>query len=839
MVALAVLSTACGRLEPLSTQEALERLNVATTKIYASDGSLIANLHGEINRDIVPLDRVPRHARDAVIAIEDERFWTHKGVDLRSITRAALSNLNDDDDRLQGGSTISQQLAKNLYFPNPERTLSRKVSEARVTLQLEQQYTKRDILEMYLNTIYLGRGVYGLQTAARSYFRVDASDLSLAQAAFLAGVIHEPGRYQFSPSDPPDRRQERAEAGIRRRNTVLSRMLTLGVIEPEDADAASEEPLEVFPPSETKWQYPYFVDMVLRQLGVLRNSRSDTLDERYSFLGDTFDERSQNVYRGGLRVYTTLDPRVQDAAERSVREMLPADLSRLSAALTAIEPGTGYVRAVVGGRDYYPSCEDDAASSHTCKLAKVNLALGDYGGGSGRQTGSAFKTVALATALERGVSLQSSFSGAQFTHPIPLSEAWRVNNYEGSGGGAVNLVEATVRSVNAAYARLVIFGIGEGDALKGAERVADMARRMGIPFATPEALRIACGDDYLKVGSCTPADVVPATTLGAKEVSTLDLASAYGTIANDGIWVEPTAIVRITDATGRTIYEANPRRQRAMSPAVASGISHVLQQVIERGTATGARIDREAAAKTGTSQQWRDALLAGYVPQLAAVVWVGNPIPVQRSDGGFEVESMHPSNGYPRRVTGGSYPADIWRAFMTRALEGVPVERFEQPPSSLFVPDSAQLPEGSVPDVLGLPAGEATQVLQGAGFDVTESRCISDLGVGGIVVKQTPSPGVALPEGSPVDICLSFEQGPVRPPSESDDEMGVVPDVVGESRARANTAINGAGFEREDHKECDPSGATGAGVVWKQDPVGGTNAPAGSTVHVWYNGAGC
>lgn len=771
------VATSCSQLEPLSTRDALERLTVATSKVYDARGNVIANLHGEINRDIAPLDQIPKHVRDAVVAIEDGRFWQHQGLDLRSITRAALSNLRSGPDsaRLQGGSTITQQLAKNLYFPRPARTLSRKVAEARVTWELERQYTKQQILEMYLNTIYLGRGLYGFETAARSYFGKSVSDLAVEEGALLAGLIHEPGRYDWSPDDAPERRTERQQAALSRRSIVLGQMQRLGMITETQADAARETPVRVRPTGERQWQHPYFVDLVLRQLGVLRNSQSDLLDPRFDFLGTTAAERSRNVYRGGLRIYTALDPRAQQAAEEAVRTVLPAGLDRLSAALTAIEPGTGYIRALVGGRDYYPDCEPaqpggPEVTTHLCRLAKVNLALGNYGGGSGRQPGSSFKPFVLAAAVQRGISLHQRFASHAFSYPY-TGGVWKVSNYDGAGGGAMTLVDGTARSVNAVYARLEIEGLGDGDGIKGATHVATVARRMGIGFPTREELESRCGDDYKRVDACLAADDTPAIALGAKEVSPLDVASAYATFANDGVRVAPTAVVRITDPKGRVLYRADPERFRAIPAGVARGVTYALQEVVKRGTGTRAALDRPTAGKTGTSQQWRDAWFDGYVPQLAAAVWVGNPIPRP----GTGVESMTPANGYPQRIVGGSYPALIWQAFMQKTLEGVPVRDFAPPPTALFR-------------------------------------------------------GTSRPEPSPT---------PTLTPENLDAFDGEVPDVVGLKYVRAETALRRAGYAAQTVEGCDESGSVAEREVFAQDPPGGTAAATGTTVTIAYQGTDC
>ncbi len=768
--------TACGRLQPLSTKEALARLNIATSKVYDANGNVIANLHTEINRDIATLDQIPVNVRNAAVAIEDERFWRHQGIDLRSVIRALSSNAkNHSTGGLQGGSTISQQLAKNLYFPRPARTIGRKIEEARVTYQLEQQYTKSKILEMYLNTIYLGRGTYGVETAARSYFGKSASELTLSEGAFLTGLIHEPARYEWSPSDPPQKRRERIAVARARRNHVLDRMRILHLIGPETAKRAQAEALDVKPVQQSRWEHPYFVDYVLRELGVFGGT-TGSLDPRFDFLGTTSKERFSNLHRGGLRIYTTLDAKAQSAAEDALKETIPKDLVRLDAALAAIEPTTGYVRALVGGKDYYPICKGpEDKQPRECHLANVNLALGRFGGGGGRQPGSSFKPFVLAAALERGIPLYDTFDSSPFTYDFAGGE-WKVGNYEGEGGGSRTLVDATQHSINAVFAHLEIDGVGSGNAFLGSQRVAMVARRMGVGFPTPDQLRERCGSEYKTTDRCIPADDTPAIALGAKEVSPIDMASAYATFANDGVRIDPTAIVRITDDHGRILYNARPEEARVLPAGVARGVTYALQQVVHGGTGTAAALsDRPAAGKTGTSENWTNAWFDGYVPQLAAAVWVGNAITSN--------ESMTPGNGYPFRVVGGTYPAQIWHAFMTKALDGIPVRDFRDPPEQLFTG------RGTIPELTPTPLPTATS---------SES-----------------------------------------PPPISTAEPANVPDVIGLNFGDAGNRLRNRGFGVASQSGCDPKGKAELHEVFAQSPGGDEEAPRGSVVSVTFQGGGC
>jgi penicillin-binding protein 1A len=724
-----------------STEEANSFLRSSrSSKMYMANGELLANLHGEIDRDPVALEDIPRAMRNAAIAIEDRRFYSHGGLDVRGIARAFLRNVSNGD--RQGGSTISQQLAKNLYFHGEQRTVFRKGSEAVLTLGIEGMSTKEQILEAYLNTAYFGRGAYGVQTAAKSYFRKDVSKLSLGEAAFLAGLIHMPGRYDFTSSDSPEEQDERREAAMRRRNVVLEAMADAGYISRANARRVAATDLSIQRPKDPRWRHPYFVDAVLRELGVLRNRGEDKPNDRFDFLGDSHTERAQSVYRDGLRIHTTLDPEAQANAERALSEQLPdGELPKLSAALVSMEPGTGNVRALIGGRDYYPKgCDDESDDQKpVCRHAKVNLALGSVAGGSGRQPGSSFKPIVLAAALENGLSLRQTVDGSPFQHSYDIGQTWKVANYEGSAGGTMSIVDATVKSVNAAYGRLEIQFLGKGKATDGSAKVAAVSRKLGIDFPTADALRARCGENYQKNGGCTPADQVPAIALGAKEVSPLEMAGAYATFANDGIYARPNFVSKITDSEGKVLYRAEPERHRAISEKTATGVSHVLEQVIQRGTGRAAALDRPAAGKTGTSQMWRDAWFAGYIPQLTSVVWVGNPVPVQEGDGSWSIESMTPANGYGLRVTGGSYPARIWGAHMTPTVEGLPQLDFDEPDADLFKPPKSSLGGGK--SLVGMSGIDATIMAKRQGNVVVHRACPPGGGTRGITVWKQEQRG--------------------------------------------------------------------------------------------------
>lgn len=591
-----------------------------TTFVYDRDGRVIARLHAEVDRTLVPLDAIPLHLRQAVIAAEDKDFYEHGGISPLAILRAAWTDLTRG--RLeQGGSTITQQYVKNVYTGS-ERSFGRKVREAILALKLERQLSKDEILARYLNTVYFGNGAYGVEAAARTYFGVPARRLTVLQSATLAGLI--PAPEAFDPVTHPERARER-------RNLVLRRMAEEGYLTPAQAEELGREPLRVRARRPPEFgRYGYFVDVVVRRL----------LD-RYGY-GQTFT--------GGLRVRTTLDVDWQRAAEEAVARYLgPGDPE---AALVAVDPRDGAVRALVGGRDF--------------RRDKFNLATQAH-----RQTGSAFKPFTLAVALEEGISLQSVWSGPPtlvVDDPRcagPGGEPWEVSSYADASYGTMSLLDATAYSVNTIYAQLVT--------VVGPERVVEVAHRMGIE---------------------SPLQPVCSITLGSQPVTPLEMTAAYATLAARGTFHPPLTVERVASAHGDVLERARPRGRPALEPNVADLVTLALQRVIEAGTGTNADLGRPAAGKTGTAQDYADAWFCGYVPQLAACVWVGH------REGRVP---MHDVAGFAN-VTGGSVPALIWRDFMLRVLEGVSVQPFPQP--SLEGLD--RFPEGAVPPTMPSPSPTPT-----------------------------------------------------------------------------------------------------------------------------------
>lgn len=583
-----------------------ERALPLRSTIYAADGSRLARLFRE-NRSLVSLKEMTPSLVSAVLAAEDSRFYEHGGYDLRSIARAALVNLKRGEMQ-QGGSTITQQYVKNTYFRHADRTLERKARELRLAIEVERRYSKDEILERYLNAVYLGAGAYGVEAAAETYFGERVGSLSLAQSALLAGLIKGPSLYD--PMQNPKKAKQR-------RSYVLDRMLALKKIGSRATARAKRSPLGVLDePPKLKTREPYFVEAVKQE--VLENPA----------LGATEVERARSLFQGGIQVETTLVPVIQRAAKRAVDQILdrPGDPS---AALVAIRPRTGQIVAMVGGKDWSAS--------------QVNLALGREGGGSGRQAGSTFKAIDAAAAMEQGIGLDTEFESSPETFVSSDGSTWSVSNAEGGGGGPLTLREALVHSVNGVYARLAL-QIGAG-------QIATQAHLMGVQARLPSH---------------------PSIALGSGEVSVLDMAAAYATLANNGTAVEPTTIRRIELPDGQSFGSEQERVRSVVSPGNAYLLTKTLEEVIERGTGVAARIGRPAAGKTGTTNNYADAWFVGYTPQLVAAVWVGYP------EGSIPMTNVHGI-----RVFGGTFPALIWKQFMSAALQGKPVRDFILPPSDL------------------------------------------------------------------------------------------------------------------------------------------------------------
>jgi len=603
LIGLCLVASGCS-LKPINLGKE-EPLPLRTT-VTSDDGRVLARLFKQ-NRTLVAYKEIPKTLIEAVLAAEDSRFFEHPGYDLEAIARAALSNLKEGE-VVQGGSTITQQYVKNTFFRKPGRTFERKAREVRLAIEVERRYSKKEILERYLNTVYFGAGAYGIKAASQAFFGHGQKGLTLTESALLASVIKSPSFYD--PRDHPGNARGR-------RDYVLDRMLELDVIGPRRADKAQEMPLGVTSaPPRMPTREPFFVEAVRQEI---------YRDRRF---GSAEQDRARAWWEGGLNIETTLDLRLQRLAESAVGRVLnqPGDPE---AALISIDPQTGEVVAMVGGRDWSAS--------------QVNLALGKAGGGSGRQPGSSFKPIVAAAAMEAGISLDTQYESGPANFLLDDGSTWSPGNYEGSDYGVLTVGEAMVKSVNGVYARL---GLD-----LGAGQIATQAELMGVR---------------------SDLAAYPSIALGSEEVSVLDMASVYATLANYGTAIEPTTIKRVTLPGGEVIEPDQEVIPGTIAPGNAYLLTKVLEQVVQRGTGIGAAIGRPAAGKTGTTDDYGDAWFVGYTPQLVTAVWVGYP------NGRVPMLNVHGI-----RVLGGTFPATIWRLFMTGAMQGVPVKEFRVPKSEL------------------------------------------------------------------------------------------------------------------------------------------------------------
>jgi penicillin-binding protein 1A len=700
LTVMAVTASACSSAR--SAAPVLLPVNAEPSAIYDMHGTLITTLREE-NRSSVPLERIPSVLQDAVVAIEDARFWEHKGVDPRAVARAASSNAASGEVS-QGGSTITQQYVK-LAILTPEQTLSRKLEEASLALALERNYSKELILELYLNTIYLGNGAYGVQAASQSYFGVPVEQLRVEQAAMLAGIIQAPSRN--NPRTDP-------ESALKRRNLVLKRMRDQQYITSTQYEAAVAAPVELAElPAQTEqtaYAAPHFVDAV-----------KDWLLNDSDALGKTPGARRETLLRGGLSITTTIDLNLQNQAETSIGEVLPGqgvDPKTPDAALVSIEPGTGFVRAMVGGYNYF--------GTHSYRQS--NLAMG-----SGRQTGSTFKPIVMATALDAGVSPSKQFaspSRARFNIP---GGVWSVKGGAGLGSGTMR--DCTVVSSNTCFANVI------QDPAVGPDKANEMAKKLGIVS--------------------TKLVATPAMVLGPNNTTVEDMADVYATFANAGVRVPPTVVTKITGPDGSVIYQHAHSQSKAIEPAVAAQVSTALQGVIAGGTGTSAKIGREAAGKTGSAQNNTDAWFCGYVPQLATAVWVGFAEPRANKTGQRSLVSMTSPN---TRITvfGGTYPARIWASFMKGALADTPELPLIEPvlpeatPTTVAAPNASVLapvpanPYVEVPDLVGMGLSSAKSELEKLGLSSESVTVFSASEAAGSVTAQSPRPGSKLLAGSSV-----------------------------------------------------------------------------------------
>ena len=562
----------------------------AASQFYDINGNVIYTTLSEERRVPVSIDKIPKHVQQAFIAIEDNRFYEHSGIDYRGTARALVSTLSGRE--VQGGSTITQQLAKNAFLTQ-ERSIIRKIKEAFIAKELEHKYTKDEILTMYLNQIYFGQGAYGIESASLYYFGKHVQNLDIAEAATLAAIPKSPNYY--NPFENPKESKNRQEL-------VIDQMVKYGFISADSAAKAKAKKM-VYSTSHKQQNNPrgYFFDMISQK--VIAEVGADAL------------------YKGGLKIYTTLDMDMQLAAEKAMRH-LPnyytdsKKLAQPQMALAAVDPKTGYVKAMIGGRG-----QD--------KFNRATLAV--------RQPGSAFKPFVYLTAMQNGFTPASIIEDKE----EEFAKGWKPQNSDMQWHGKVSLRTALKRSINVPTIKLAREG--------GVDKIVANVERMGITTL---------------VDSGAYSDVNLAMALGglSKGVNPLEMASAYGVLATNGLYNKPIALLKIVDRDGKVLYQAKPQSKRVVDAASAYLTTNMLEDVLVSGTGGGMGIGRPAAGKTGTTDTYIDAWFVGYTPDLSTAVWVGDD-----------------NNKPMQRMYGSGAPLSIWHEFMINALASTPRTGFSNP----------------------------------------------------------------------------------------------------------------------------------------------------------------
>jgi penicillin-binding protein 1A len=781
--------------------------------VYAEDGTELAELTFEENRVPVELDAIPQVAIDAVLATEDAAFYEHEGVNHLAIVRAALTNFRAGGIE-SGASTITQQYVK-MTFLSPEQTLARKLEEAIYAIQLEDELTKDEILERYLNRSYFGVGVYGIGTAAQRYFSKDVADLTLGEAAMLAGLLRAP------EANNPINSMENAEA---RRNIVLRQMAQHGFVTPAQAQAAIDRPLEIEVSDPPTPLNPFWVSWISQLLVNERvagelGTQTDALEA----MGATAEERRRTVFQSGLRIHTTLDREMQSEGEGALRRALlsedagPEEIARAPmGAIVSIEPGTGAIRTLAVGPYGFGSCIEDGrwadqleSGELLCDRTTVNAAVPGMGA-SGRQPGSSFKPVVATAALEDGLSAGLTLD-ARGPQPIPgcndpstESGLWEPRNT--GGDDVLDMYGATARSSNVYHALL----IGE----IGPDRTAEMFRRLS-GYDVPEN------------------DVFCPLALGATDIFPLAMASAYATLANRGEYCAPYPIERIEGPDGRVLWEHNGTCEQVIDREVADRVVDLLAGPVRSGgTAPVANLGEwPTRGKTGSTNDNRDAWFVGFVKQLATAAWIGYP----NNNRIYETEEQaraacgEPVASNPReclrtdtqllrnvtiagrsygQVFGGTIPAPMWADYMSRVVQRYEPEGF---------PDPGPLPTAPVPDLLqAATVEEAEDIALTAGFRFASEEVV-DYRPAGTFVGQSPEAGSTQPLGAIIRLQISDGRG--LPP--------VIPDLLGLTLDQASAILFDIGYRNlfsreqpvEDERQIGRIVATGPGAGTPLDPL--------------------
>ena len=644
--------------------------------ILAADGSVLATIYYQ-NRIEVPLDSIAPIMRQATIAVEDARFLEHNGVDFRGIVRAAASNASSGEIS-EGASTLTMQYIKNVLVNQATSaeeldaargdSSARKIKEVRLALALEKRFTKSEILSRYLNIAYFGSGAYGIEAASRRYFSKPASNLTLAEAATLAGIVQRPTSYD--PIRNP-------ELSAERRNVVLGRMANLGYVSQADANRAMKIPMKsLLNPTQvsngcTSSYAPFFCDYVLQSI------------RENDVFGETPEERETFLRRGGYTITTTLDPTVQKSVTEIVNSTIPIDdPSGKAAAISMVQPGTGHIIAMTQNREWGTSGKGRTTYNYNAPQS--------MGGTIGMQAGSTFKVFTLAAALEAGISPNeyiSSPSPNTFNNfrncetGMPYDPVTVRNS---TTSGTLNMAQATAYSTNTYFMAI--------EERTGICRPVDIAESLGVTLGN--------GDPLLRV---------PSFTLGTMEIAPLSLANAYATFAAHGRYCEPVPILEIRDRDGAKLNVPNGDCRQVLDRSVADGVTVMLNGVVDGNIPgrTGAPMnlgDRPVAGKTGTTNESAAVWFAGFTPQVASAVWVGDP----RGGYAFPLKDVTINGNYYRQVYGGTIPGPIWKESMLAASADLPIANFDLRTEFTVAPDLPPEPEPGPFEEIFIPEGETT-----------------------------------------------------------------------------------------------------------------------------------
>ncbi len=687
------------------------------SSVFTADNVLLGQLT-ERNSQPTVFDDIPNLVIGAVLSAEDEDFMEHSGVDYQAVARALVEDLSGG--QKQGGSTITQQVVKQ-NFVGSESTLERKVAEATIAIELERRFTKEQILEYYLNSVFFGENAYGVTAAAQEYFGKTLDQLTIAEAAALTVPIRNPSLYNL---------RNDSTIPLRARDAVIDNMVEEGYITAAEGETAKAEPIRTVVHEE-------FLDPAPQ---VLIAARDTVLNDARYGLGATFLQRKRALFGcpaddteceggGGLRIYTTVDYRLQQEARRILQEWFPPGTDLPTGAIAMVDNRTGATLVMASGLDFGTDIE---AGQRQYDLATKGR----------RNPGSAFKPFGLVAALEQGIPLNSYWD---FSSPQILDfggvEPWVCRNAGTNEPGIRTLEEALYRSTNTVFCQVSI--------AVGPENIVDVAHRMGIK---------------------SPLGAVPAIVLGAQAVSPLEMASAFSTIANYGLRTENYLIERIEDADGNIVYQHEVEATQVLEPALAAATLNTMEKVITIGTGGRAYLGRPQFGKTGTHEAYRDAWFVGGIPQVTTSVWVGYP------DAQIEMRNLTIKGEFIPRMFGSSTPAPIWREFMTIVVADMPVEDFPPDPAGTNLYYAT--PRVEMPDVIGLDFENAIEELLQAGLEA-DIKLVNSDEPEDTVVASDPEPGERVRQGSVVEIEVSNGLSPTL----------VLPNLIGATRDSANQQL--------------------------------------------------